>query len=234
MEKKKKKIVDTNLGILLICLFSSIFTMADFIIIDNVLDKYIDYSKCECQKCNSNLNSDGVIDNKKDDDNKVYKDNNVIDSDLKNDIEEIMEKYYTTVYFSKKCGEKDFDDIYYPNNDGFDYVRCLEYNSIAEIERYYDSFMSEDFYSEIVDSSFVENDNKLYCRAHHTAPYTYVDGSFEVSFVQKDGDGIIVKGIYRTEDNGLYPSCTFDVSLSLVYNNGNLVLNNYDEKMREI
>ena len=58
MEKKKKKIVDTNLGILLICLFSSIFTMADFIIIDNVLDKYIDYSKCECQKCNSVVVSD--------------------------------------------------------------------------------------------------------------------------------------------------------------------------------
>lgn len=76
MEKKKKKIVDTNLGILLICLFSSIFTMADFIIIDNVLDKYIDYSKCECQKCNSVVVSDdkdstSVIDDKKDDDNKV-------------------------------------------------------------------------------------------------------------------------------------------------------------------
>ena len=233
MEKKKKKIVDTNLGILLICLFSSIFTLVDFLIVDKILDSH---NKCEeCTKCvdNSNLKLDGVVDNKKDDEN-VIEDNNVIDSDLKNDIEEIMEKYYTTVYFSKKCGEKDFDDIYYPNNDRLDYVRCLEYNSIAEIEQYYDSFMSEDFYSEIVDSSFVENDNKLYCRAHHTAPYTYVDGSFEVSFAQKDGDGIIVKGIYRTEDNGLYPSYTFDVSLSLVYNNGNLVLNNYDEKMREI
>lgn len=72
MEEKKKKIVNTNLGILLICLFSSIFTMADFLIIDHVLDKYFDYSKCECSKCgDNNLKLDDVVDNKKDDDNKV-------------------------------------------------------------------------------------------------------------------------------------------------------------------
>ena len=51
MEEKGKKMVNTNLGILLICLFSSIFTMTDFIIIDHVLDKYVDYSKCQCTKC---------------------------------------------------------------------------------------------------------------------------------------------------------------------------------------
>ena len=66
---KKKRMVDTNLGILLICLFSSIFTMADFIIIDHVLDKYFDYSKCECKSCGgtTNLNLNGVIDSKKGD-----------------------------------------------------------------------------------------------------------------------------------------------------------------------
>lgn len=94
MEEKKKKIVNTNLGILLICLFSSIFTMADFLIIDHVLDKYFDYSKCECSKCgDNNLKLDGVVDNKKDDmthyvisddfsyDDK-YKDRTVLDSDM--------------------------------------------------------------------------------------------------------------------------------------------------------
>lgn len=69
MNEKKKKVVDTNLGILLICLFSSIFTLVDFFVIDRVLNKYFDYSKCECEKCNSsNLKLDGVVDNKKDDD----------------------------------------------------------------------------------------------------------------------------------------------------------------------
>ena len=80
MREKKKRMVNTNLGILLICLFSSIFTMADFIIIDHVLDKYFDYSKCECTKCgDSNLNLDVNIDKtpvvedkKTDDDNNSY------------------------------------------------------------------------------------------------------------------------------------------------------------------
>lgn len=58
---KELKIVNTNLGILLIYLFSSFFAMADFIIIDYVFDKCV----------GSNFNLDGVIDNKKDDENKV-------------------------------------------------------------------------------------------------------------------------------------------------------------------
>lgn len=71
MSLKDKK-VGTAFGVAVICLFSSIFTMADFIIIDHVLDKYVDYSKCQCTKCgDSNLILDGVVDNKKDDDNKV-------------------------------------------------------------------------------------------------------------------------------------------------------------------
>ena len=72
MEEKKKKIVNTNLGILLICLFCSVFTLADFLVVDHILGKYFDYSKCNCPKCvDSNLNLDGVIDNKKEESESV-------------------------------------------------------------------------------------------------------------------------------------------------------------------
>lgn len=71
---EEKRVVDTNLGILLICLFSAVFTMADFIIIDHVLDKYVDYSKCQCDKCdvkdNSVITDNGdntVVEEKEDD-----------------------------------------------------------------------------------------------------------------------------------------------------------------------
>lgn len=74
MEKKERKMVNTNLGILLICLFSSIFTLVDFIVIDKALDKYVDCSKCT--KCDvkdngtvsGNTDNTPVIDDKKTDD----------------------------------------------------------------------------------------------------------------------------------------------------------------------
>lgn len=70
---EEKRVVDTNLGILLICLFSAVFTMADFIVIDHVLDKYIDYSKCDVrEKSDSAIitdNKDNSVENKNDDDN---------------------------------------------------------------------------------------------------------------------------------------------------------------------
>lgn len=95
MEEKKKKIVNTNLGILLICLFSSIFTMADFLIIDHVLDKYFDYSKCECSKCGDN--------NLKLDDNK---DNTpVVDDDNKDDDED--NSYVRTTNIQVRVGDRE-------------------------------------------------------------------------------------------------------------------------------
>lgn len=57
MEKEKKS-VNSNLGILLICLFSSIFVMADCLIIDNTLHKYISYKKCSCDSCSGNTSGD--------------------------------------------------------------------------------------------------------------------------------------------------------------------------------
>lgn len=235
MNEKKKKVVDTNLGILLICLFSSIFTLVDFFVIDRVLNKYFDYSKCECEKCNSgNLKLDGVVDNKKEEDEILEDDGVVIeDQQIKDRIQSIMEKYYTTVGFNKKCGNRDRSDVYYPNGGSYDYDRCLEYNSIDELKQYYNTFLSEKFYSQMVELSYIEHDNKLYCLISHTAPYTYEVGSFEVVSMKENDNGITATGFYRTEDVGLYPSYTFDVSLDFIYNNnGDLVLNKMDEKMR--
>lgn len=230
MNEKKKKVVDTNLGILLICLFSSIFTLVDFFVIDRVLNKYFDYSKCECEKCNSgNLKLDGVVDNKKEDD--IIEDDGVVieDQQIKDRIQSIMEEYYTTVEF-KMCGQRDYDDVYYPNGGSSypDYSRCLEYNSIDELKQYYNTFLSEEFYSKMVESSFIEHDNKLYCIIRHISPYVYEVGSFEVVSMKENDNGITATGIYRTEATGLDPAYTIDVSLDLIYNNnGVLVLNEW-------
>lgn len=119
MNEKKKKVVDTNLGILLICLFSSIFTLVDFFVIDRVLNKYFDYSKCECEKCNSsNLKLDGVVDNKKDDDN------NYANVDYSN-------KLIWKNHFSINCSKIE-DDSCYINNDSYEVV-LSDNNGIEQI-----------------------------------------------------------------------------------------------------
>lgn len=96
-----KKIINTNIGLVIICLFCAVCVMADFIVIDKALDSYVDYSKCNCAKYgDSNLNLGCVTDNtsvveeNKNDDTShyvisddfsfdgIYKDNNVLDSDM--------------------------------------------------------------------------------------------------------------------------------------------------------
>lgn len=156
------------------------------------------------------------------------------DNNIKFEIELIMEKYYTTVDFNIKCGEKDMEDVYYPNEGSIypDYIRCLEYNNVEDLKKYYNSFLSENFYSKMVELSFIEHDNKLYCLVSHTAPYTYERGSFDVGVVKKNEDIINATGVYKTEENGLYPEYTFDVKMRFVYSDNHLVLDKYYDEMR--
>ena len=78
MEEKERKVVNTNLGILLICLFSSLFTLIDFIVIDRALDKYVDCSKCtkcevkESGTISGNTDNTPVVEDKKTDDDNSY------------------------------------------------------------------------------------------------------------------------------------------------------------------
>lgn len=66
MEKKERKMVNTNLGILLICLFSSLFTLIDFIVIDKALDKYVSNA--------NSVDNRGIID-----DSNIVDDGNAVD-----------------------------------------------------------------------------------------------------------------------------------------------------------
>lgn len=81
MEEKERKVVNTNLGILLICLFSSLFTLIDYIVIDRALDKYVDCSKCtkcevkESGTISGNTDNTPVVEDKKTDDAEKKYDN---------------------------------------------------------------------------------------------------------------------------------------------------------------
>ena len=148
MGEKKKKMVNTNLGILLICLFSSIFTMADFIIIDHVLDKYFDYSKCECTKCgDSNLNLGGNTDN-----TPVVED----EKDENNNIN-IMDNYD---YFREiSCIEKRDKYCLYENKDNLkveiEADSKLNYTVIINGNRFFPNF---DYMSYLKDIQILSDD----------------------------------------------------------------------------
>lgn len=234
MEEKKR--INSNYCILIIILFAVVCFFVSFVVFN------------ELKKNKNGDNNLPVIEDKKEDDTSVNDtksniddslddiiitdDMNDVDSDVVDEIVSIMEKYYTTVAFSIHCGEKDYDDIYYPYDKHNDFIRCLEYNSISELKQYYDSFLSSNFYSKMLEANFVDYDNKLYCRAHHTAPYTYEAGSFEVVGAKESENSINAIGVYKTEDNGLYPSYTYDVIMSFIYSDGHLVLDELIEKMK--
>ena len=114
MEKKDKKMVNTNLGILLICLFSSIFTLVDFLIVDKILDGY---NKCEeCTKCgdnnlilDDNKDNTSIIDDKKTDDNNGSE---AIDNDKKDVAED-----YDSRIISMQRNLKKLEKIVYKNDN---------------------------------------------------------------------------------------------------------------------
>ena len=113
MEKKKKKIVDTNLGILLICLFSSIFTLVDFLIVDKILDSH---NKCEeCTKCDIK-------------DNGVNKNNTSVVDDANVDY---SNKLIWKNHYSINCSKIE-DDSCYINNDSYEVV-LSDNNGIEQI-----------------------------------------------------------------------------------------------------
>ena len=149
MNEKKKKVVDTNLGILLICLFSSIFTLVDFFVIDRVLNKYFDYSKCECEKCNSgNLKLDDNKDNTPIiDDKKV---NEIISQDeLTNIIENELFVFY---------GKTSLNDI--TNQDKLSLaVRLMVEKNNAIIQSFTSSELEDSFNSTIISNLGINHEN---------------------------------------------------------------------------
>ncbi len=149
MNEKKKKVVDTNLGILLICLFSSIFTLVDFFVIDRVLNKYFDYSKCECEKCNSgNLKLD---DNK--DNTPIIDDKKVNEIISKDELTNIIENELFVFY-----GKTSLNDI--TNQDKLSLaVRLMVEKNNAIIQSFTSSELEDSFNSTIISNLGINHEN---------------------------------------------------------------------------
>lgn len=137
-----KRVVDTNLGILLICLFSAVFTMADFIIIDHVLDKYVDYSKCQCDKCD--VPDDGVI-----------SDTPIINNGIKNNYEVITQDELVGLIDEQLYifyGKKSLNDISNQSKLSLS-LHLMGNDNLGELR---DSFTSKEL-EEFFNSSIISN-----------------------------------------------------------------------------
>ena len=177
------------------------------------------------------LNNNQTID----DESFSYDDGYVLDDEnIKNEIKSIMEKYYNSYDFGNECGKKDYTDIYHPNGDSNspDYVRCLDYNSINDLKQYYNSFLSESFYSKMFDLNLIENDGKLYYLSSHAPAYTYEEGSLYIQVMKKDGSAINAIGIFKTVDGDSNPKYSFTAKMRFVYNDNHLVLYKYAHLVR--
>lgn len=145
MEKKDKKMVNTNLGILLICLFSSIFTLVDFLIVDKILDGY---NKCEeCTKCEIK-------------DNGVNKDNTPIIDDKK--VNEIISKDELTNIIENELfvfyGKTSLNDI--TNQDKLSLaVRLMVEKNNAIIQSFTSSELEDSFNSTIISNLGINHEN---------------------------------------------------------------------------
>lgn len=125
----EKKTVNSNLGILLICLFSAIFVMMDFIVIDNALDKYISYSSNGSGDNDTIIDENNVASSLKVDSSKNW----VYDASYESGVsEESYLTYYNDTYYLK--------DIVVPyfNVDSSDAVGANEsvnsvYNELIDV-----------------------------------------------------------------------------------------------------
>lgn len=214
MEEKKKKIVNTNLGILLICLFSSIFTMADFLIIDHVLDKYFDYSKCECSKCgdnnlklDDNKDNTSVVEEKKDDDqvaeNRTYS------------YEDIVGVYYANVVYN---GDYDMT-VELSLNDDYTFVYSHNYPSGHRIYGNYviegDSIILNYLYSTgTADASLVGKNHKNVLKIN--SDFSLIDSDKESTPAHFNVDSVTL----LKDTEGKFEVRTFDAINKLLKNKG--------------
>jgi hypothetical protein len=193
--------------------------MADFIIIDHVLDKYVDYSKCNCTKC-------GVKDNNVITDNK---DNTVV-KDKKDDNSE--KKYDNFRNFS--CIEKNENYCLIKNDDSFKVAVEIdsEHNYVLVVND--NRFISEelDYSAVITDLQFLY-DGYIYVQfdVQGLGPEgkayildlngNVVSKSTDIDYILNDGNYDRDAASIKFEDNKLFLSNTIfaDGELGVVCSN---------------
>ena len=93
----------------------------------------------------------------------------------------------------------------------------------------YKTFLSEKYIEENLIDKFKEKENKLYCHEQKNSNLEYEKNSFNITNITKTEKEIKIEGNYRTVSNDLNPSESFNVEATLINENDNWVINNYQD-----
>ena len=138
-----------------------------------------------------------------------------------------MEKYYNTIFekhSSNNCGEINYSDTYEVY-----YINTKTYNTIEEAKNYYKTFISKKYINENLINNFKEKQNKLYCLAKEVSDLKYQPNSFKVTNINKTKDYIEIEGTFETVENELNPKESFNMKATLIKENNNWVINEYQD-----
>ena len=158
-----KKIINTDIGLVIICLFTAVFVMADFIVIDKALDSYAvnnEVKKDDDEKLNSddkkNISSEEAL---------------VIGKELFLKVNQ----YYDDTWFLSGYSFCDVDSntgINEVNPNDYQYNLSKRFSSTADFKKYLSDFLSEDMINKEFDVNnnhileypeYKDVDGKLYC-----------------------------------------------------------------------
>lgn len=217
MEKKERKMVNTNLGILLICLFSSIFTLVDFIVIDKALDKYVDCSKCTKCEIKDNGTVSGNTDN-----TPVIDDKKLLSEEDALNIGNLMFDKASSFYSSTVLTTSPFCGRSLNENnivlDEGTYNKASNFSSIQDVKDYLLEFLSQNIVNAAVtNSGYKEIDGSLYCLASSGKGFlTNYTGNknLKVLDIQEDKITYSIEFIYADFDSD-NASCKFDWNFRL-------------------
>ena len=150
-----------------------------------------------------------------------------ITPDINNVVQEKLEQYYTKIFEKHSgtyCGEINYSDIFEVY-----YINTKTFNSIEEMKNSYKTFLSEKYIEENLIDKFKERNEKLYCYNQQSSNLEYAKNSFIITNITKTEKEINVEGTYKTVENDLNPSETFNVKATLINENNNWVINNYQD-----
>ena len=150
-----------------------------------------------------------------------------ITEEIETFTQKIMEKYYNNIFekhSSNFCGQINYSDVFEVY-----YVNTKSFNTIEEMKNNYKTYLSEKYIEENLIDKFKEKEEKLYCLVKQSSNLIYKTNSYKITNIIKTENEIKVEGTFETDATELRLKETFNSKATLIKENNNWVINNYQD-----